>query len=40
MKHKYDKPSVEIIEVCQTDVLSSSGGIENFEKNWLPTLDE
>lgn len=41
MKHKYDKPSFKLIEICQTDVLSISGGqgIENFDSNWLPELN-
>lgn len=38
MKQIYDKPSILVVEVCKTDVLSVSGeglGSENFDKNWL-----
>ncbi len=39
MKHKYDKPTFELVQVYQTDVLFASE-VQNFNKDWLPSIGE
>lgn len=39
MRHKYDKPSIEIVMVYQTDVLFASE-VQNFNKDWLQVIEE